>query len=398
MLHRLNKKEPHILTLIVMSSFAFMGAVIFTPALPQMARFFKISQGHSQLAITLFLIGYAIGQLIYGPLSNRFGRKNAFYIGIVIATIGSTVSIISEPMHSFGFLIAGRLLEALGSSAGLVIAFTIVNDHYYPDQARKIISYMMLAFAVVPGAATLLGGVLVSHFHWISCFYFLLIYGLTLSIPASRLAETAIKSDKHALEIKKIKANYGAAFKNKTLVANSLFFSLTSMCIYVYATAAPFVAINYLDISAEKFGFLGLIPFIGTGLGAVVSAKLSQKRSAQSLMKLGLIIELVSTILMAILFFLGIVNLFILIALGFIFMFGGCMIISNAASVASSKIDDKANASAVMNFINISMAVCGTFILTIIPGLAMTELATFFLVAVIVMLILWFMTIGRLAK
>src|SRR5579862_7081688 len=112
--HRLNQKEPHILILIIMSSFASMGAIIFAPALPEIAQYFHISQGHSQLTITLFLLGYAVGQLIYGPLANRLGRKPAFYIGIVIATIGSVVSIVSEPLHSFGFLIFGRMLEALG--------------------------------------------------------------------------------------------------------------------------------------------------------------------------------------------------------------------------------------------------------------------------------------------
>ena len=73
--HRLNQKEPHILILIIMSSFASMGAIIFAPALPEIAQYFHISQGHSQLTITLFLLGYAIGQLIYGPLANRFGRR-----------------------------------------------------------------------------------------------------------------------------------------------------------------------------------------------------------------------------------------------------------------------------------------------------------------------------------
>src|SRR5579863_5021478 len=156
-LHRLQQREPHILILIVMSSFASMGAVIFTPALPQIAEYFHISLGHSQLTITLFLLGYAIGQLIYGPLSNRFGRKPAFFIGVFISTIGSIISIISEPLHSFTFLILGRLLEALGSSAGLVIAFTIISDHYYPEQARRVIAYLMLAFAIVPGVAVFIG-------------------------------------------------------------------------------------------------------------------------------------------------------------------------------------------------------------------------------------------------
>src|SRR4029078_3396446 len=126
-IHRLEQKEPHIFILIIMCSFASMGAIIFTPALPEIGQFFHVAQGHSQLTISLFLLGYAIGQLIYGPLANRFGRKPAFFIGVFIATLGSLFSILSEPLQSFGLLIFGRVLEALGSSAGLVISFTIIN-------------------------------------------------------------------------------------------------------------------------------------------------------------------------------------------------------------------------------------------------------------------------------
>lgn len=388
-MHRLSQKEPHIITLIIMSSFASMGAVIFTPALPQLSTFFNISTNRAQLAITLFLVGYAIGQLIYGPLSNRYGRKAALFIGIGIATAGSIVSILSEPLNSFVFLILGRLLEALGSSAGLVTSFTIVNDHYYPEDARKIISYMMLAFAVVPGIATLIGGALVSHYHWISCFYFLLVYGLLLIVPVMRLAETIATKDTKALSANKILKNYLLAIKNKRLRLTAIFFGLTSMCIYVYAASAPLIAISYLHFSTSTFGLLGLIPFIGTGLGALTSAKLSQRFSSKILIKAGLMIEFIATILMCILFYLNVVNLFLLITFGFIFMFGGCIIISNAASDASTQLEDKANASAIMNFINIGMAVLGTFILAVTSGSPILKLPTIFLIAMIIMFGLW---------
>lgn len=221
--HRLQQKEPHILILIIMSSFASLGAIIFAPALPEIAHYFHISQGHSQLTITLFLLGYALGQLIYGPLANRFGRKPAFFIGIVIATIGSLISILSEPLHSFNALILGRMLEALGSSAGLVLSFTIISDHYYPEQARRIVAYLMLAFAIVPGIATFIGGFLVTHFHWISCFYFLLIYGLLLIIPATLLHETATELKEDALYFTQLFKNYHIAIQNKLLLTTTLF-------------------------------------------------------------------------------------------------------------------------------------------------------------------------------
>ncbi len=171
-IYRLNVKEPKLVCLIILSAFASMGAVLMTPALPEIVRYFHITQGKAQLTVTLFLVGYAFGQLIYGPLANRYGRKPAFYVGIGVATLGSIFSILSSPTHSFELLLFGRLCEALGSSVGLVISFTIISDFYYPDQSRRIMSYMMMAFAIVPGVAVFLGGFIAQYLNWESCFYF----------------------------------------------------------------------------------------------------------------------------------------------------------------------------------------------------------------------------------
>ena len=187
---RLNMKQPRLMSLLILSAFASMGAVLMAPALPNIAAYFQITQGHAQLTVTLFLLGYACGQLIYGPLANRYGRKPAFYVGICVATLGSLFSILSSPFDSYPLLLIGRLLEALGSSAGLVISFTIIADFYYPEQSRRIISYMMLAFAIVPAVAVFLGGFIVQYLSWQGCFYFLLVYGLLLIIPAATLPES----------------------------------------------------------------------------------------------------------------------------------------------------------------------------------------------------------------
>lgn len=393
--HRLNQKEPHILILIVMSSFASMGAIIFAPALPQIASYFHISSGHSQLTITLFLLGYALGQLIYGPLANRFGRKPAFYIGIVMATLGSVISIVSEPLHSFTALIIGRLLEALGSSAGLMIAFTVIGDHYYPEQARRIVAYLMLAFAIMPGIATCIGGILVTHFDWVSCFYFLLIYGVALIIPAHLLAETAKELQTDALQARQIFKNYALAFKNKLLVCTTLLFGLSGGCVYLYVACSPFIAINYLHLSPQTYGLIGLIPFLGTALGSLVSARLSHLLSATALMRTGLIIDAIAIALLAVLFYFGIVNVPALILCGLILMFGNCLIVGSGASVATSTSDDKANASAVMNFINLGMVMLGTFVLAIVPGSPLVKLPVLLLLIVVLMGFIWWFFIDK---
>lgn len=386
-LSRLRQKEPHIVTLIIMSSFATMGAVIFTPALADIASYFKISDSLSQLIITMFLVGYALGQLIYGPLANRFGRKKAFYIGIFIATVGSITSILAESLNSFAALIVGRMLEALGSSAGLVVSFTIVNDYYLGEAARKVIAYMILAFAIIPGVATFVGGVLVTHFHWISCFYFLLVYGLLLIIPVRRLAETAKVLDKKALELSRLRTKYASGFRNVFLRNTALHFGLSTLCIYAFTSNASLLAARDLGLSAEGYGIVGLIPFIGTALGCIISARLVSKYSAESLIRFGYAVEVVVTVVFSLLFYLGYVNVAVLMGSGFCFMIGASIILGNGTAIAASRCEDKAIASAVMQFINVSMPVLGTFILAMTP-FGVMKLSITWGIALVAMLII----------
>jgi len=229
------------------------------------------------------------------------------------------------------------------------------------------------------------GGILVSQFNWISCFYFLLLYGLVLAIPIHFLTETATTLNKSALNIKHVSHNYWLAFKNPILRNTSLYFGLSTLCIYAFTASAPIIAIRYLGLSSETYGFVGLIPFIGTACGSLVSARLACRFKATQLIKLGYIIELLTSLAFAVLFFFGLVHLGVLMAIGFCFMFGACIILSNGTSIASAAIEDKATASAVMNFINVGMPVFGTLILSVIPGNGIIKLPVIFISALVIM-------------
>ena len=177
--------------------------------------------------------------------------------------------------------------------------------------------------------------------------------------------------------------------KNARLRNTTLFLGLTSMSVYIYASTAPFIAIHNLHVPPARYGLIGLIPYIGTAVGAIVSAQLAKSWAAKNLIKMGWIFEAIATALLTGLFCFNFINLVTIIGCGFIFMFGGCLIVSNAASIATSAIEDKASASAVMNFMNVGMAVCGTFILAFLPGSATLKLPMLFVVAMLIMCVLW---------
>ena len=364
-IYRLNTKRPHIISLMLLSAFAVMGAIVMMPALPEISVFFQKSIGTTQLTATSFLLGYSIGQLIYGPLANRFGRKKALYVGIMIATLGSIFSILSAPIESFSVLITGRFLEAIGSSAGLAISYTIITDYYYEVDARKIMGLLMLAFAVVPGVAVAAGGFLVQYMGWRACFYFLLCYGLLLIYPTYRLPETLSAVDLHATRIKKIAGNYKNKFLNRKLVGFAIIAGFSSACVYVFGAEGPFIGIHLLKIQPAIYGMLGLLPYCGTLLGSLMGVRLS-KHNPLSVIKMAYAIECIGTLLMLILFLLHLVNLWTLLIPMGLFCVGHPIISAACASMSLQQDSDKANTSAVLNFIAMGMPVLMTFLLSVV--------------------------------
>ena len=361
-IYKLASKAPNIISLMLLSAFAAMGAIIMTPALPEIADFFGKSVGSTQLAVTSFLLGYAIGQLIYGPLANRYGRKFALYAGIIIATLGSLFSILSSPADSFTLLIIGRFLEAIGSSAGLAISFAMINDFYFETQARKITGLLTLAFAIVPGVATAVGGILVQYIGWRSCFYFLLIYGLILLIPVYRLPETMIEKDLNATHIKNIFSNYAEKFLNRKLMGFACISGFSSACVYVFGAEGPFIGIHILHTPPAVYGLLSLTPFIGTFIGALIVVRLS-RLNPLSVFKAAFLIELTATLILFFLFIFHVISLMTLLIPMGLFCIGHPIIGGTILPLSMKQSSDKANASAVMNFAACAMPVIMTFLM-----------------------------------
>ncbi|MDP1573453.1 MAG: MFS transporter [Coxiellaceae bacterium] len=391
--YRLNTKKPHILSLMLLSAFAVMGAIVMMPALPEISVFFQKSIGTTQLTATSFLLGYSIGQLIYGPLANRYGRKKALYTGIIIATLGSIFSILSAPIESFSVLILGRFLEAIGSSAGLAISFTIITDYYFENDTRKIMGLLMLAFAIVPGIAVAAGGILVQYMGWHACFYFLLAYGLLLIYPTYHLPETLSAVDLHATRFKKIVKNYKNKFLNKKLIGFAIITGFSSACVYVFGAEGPFIGIHLLQIPPALYGLLGLLPYIGTLIGSLIGVRLSLY-NPMSVIKFAYTIECVATLCMLVLFLLKVVNLWTLLIPMGIFCVGHPIIAATCGSMSMQQDPDKSNTSAVLNFVAMGMPVLMTLLLSILHVSSAWVMPVIFMIGLFGMLFSYVSLIG----
>ena len=343
-------------TLLLLISFASVNAVMFTPALPDIANYFDISHDSAQLTISWFLIGYAAGQLVYGPLANRFGRKPAIYAGICLQIISSLICVLSGVFHEYSLLVVGRLLLALGSGVGLKMTFTLVNECYAPRPASKLISYLILAFAITPGLAAAIGGVLTQHLGWTSCFYAGAIYGLILLGLSRKLPETQLTPDYNALKWSHLIHAYGVKFKNTRLVTSAMMMSTSTCFVYTFAAIAPFVAINLLGMSSSDYGFANIIPAIGLIIGSLTSAKLTDRFEYLTLIFAGTVLATIGVVIMLIAVCLHASAIHSIFIPMMIIYLGLAAVLPNASAIAMGAVQDKAHGSAVMNFINMGLA------------------------------------------
>lgn len=380
------------LTLLLLISFASVNAVLFTPALPNIADFFGIEEDTAQQTITWFLVGYALGQLLYGPIANRFGRKPALYAGISIQIVSSLLCVLAGAQHAYWLLVIARFMLAIGSGVGLKMTFTLVNECYEPNIASQKISYLMLAFAITPGLGVALGGILNSNFGWTSCFYAGAIYGLSLLFLVARLPETQKALDLNALKMQHLLESYSSQFSNSQLLAGGLLMGASTAFVYVFAAVAPFIAINIAGLSSSEYGMANMLPPIGLILGSLLGASLSKRYSLGSLIRAGILIASLGAVFMLVSVLIQLPILFSLFLPMIIIYFGLCFILANASAIAMSHVSDKAHGSAVMNFINMGLATIVVLSLGLFPMKALLLPASYLVLSLAMLAIFTFLT------
>lgn len=341
-----------IMTLLLLISFASVNAVLFTPALPDIAAYFSITDKSAEQTISLFLVGYALGQLIYGPIANRYGRKPALYAGISLQILSCFLCIFAGYIHFFTLFTFGRFLLALGSGVGLKMTYTLVNETHEPKSASQKLSYLLMAFAITPGLSVMAGGILNSHFGWQSTFYACAIYGFILLFLSMKLPETKPDTDINALKLQHLIDGYLNQFKNMQLLAGGLLMGGSTCFVYVFATLAPFIAIDMLHMSSTTYGFANLLPSLGLVTGSILSAQLVKKYQQNLIIKIGIIITILGSIMMLISILLNMTALMMLFIPMMFCYIGLALIPANASIIAMKNVNDKAHGSAVMSFTN----------------------------------------------
>jgi MFS transporter, DHA1 family, multidrug resistance protein len=256
------------------------------PALPTLTRSFATSPERVQLTLSFFIFGYGGGQLFYGPLSDRFGRRPMLLAGLAVYTLSGFACAWAP---SIEVLVAARLVQGLGGCVGPILGRAIVRDHYSGVHAAQMLSYVTLVFALAPMVAPLLGGALLDLFGWPSIFFAFGVFGLLLLIVTwFAFAESLAVPDARALELTRLIAKGRRFFSNRQCVGYMLINSFIFAGLFAYISGSPFVFIGIYGVPAGRFGLYFALSALGIVLGALVNGRLIRRRPPERVLRVGL--------------------------------------------------------------------------------------------------------------
>lgn len=270
-----------ILILGLLTAFGPLSIDMYLPALPGIAKDFAVPLASVQLSLASFLVGIALGQIFYGPITDRWGRKKPLYVGLITYALASFACASTFDVNG---LIFYRFMQALGACAGMVITRAMVRDLYQSHESAKVFSLLMLIMGVAPILAPVMGGVLTTAFGWRSIFWILTVISLlALFCVYKFLPETHKPDVKYGL--KDIFRNYFGIFKDKTFTGYTLSMSLVYAGMFAYITGSPFVFIDHYGLTPAQYAWVFGINACGLITFSQINGRILRKLPPEQILK-----------------------------------------------------------------------------------------------------------------
>jgi len=284
---------PFILILSALMAITSLSTDIYLPAMPLMA---QELHGDAELTITGFLIGFCIAQLIWGPLSDHFGRKVPLFIGLVLFVIGSVGCALSSDITQIVFW---RVFQALGACTGPMLARAMIRDLFARTRAAQMLSTLMVVMAIAPIAGPLLGGQMIKVTSWHTIFWLLAAIGCVMLILMCWLPETLPADKRVKASLTGAFSNYFALLKNRHFMRFTLCVAFYYVAAYAFITGSPFVYITYFGIDAQHYGWLFALNVVGLMAVSMVNRRLVHRYPLESLLKMAVTTATLAALILA---------------------------------------------------------------------------------------------------
>ena len=351
-LNRLSKRM--IILLAAVSALGPVGMQILLPALPVIKQKFYVTNDVAQLTLSLSMLAIAIGTLVYGPLSDKFGRKRVMLVGIIITIFGSIVCFVAD---SIMLLISGRFIQAFGGAVGLVLARAIVRDVYGPEEAARVIATLVMVMVVLPMMSPALGGELMQRFGFESVFIVIAFASaiafvfLFLWLPETLAKPVPFEG------VKSMLMTFSKLFASRVFCGYAFCVTFVSVVFFSFISAAPEIMVSVLKRPPTEYGYYFIMIPAGFMTGNYVARHFGRTISIDNMIAIGASIGVFGIVLALLLQTLGMsspVALFLPIALA---VFGNGITLPNAQAAAINEFPEYAGtASGLTGFLQMAVS------------------------------------------
>ena len=284
-----NSKLFLVLLLGVLSAFGPFVVDLYLPSLPQLATFFETSASMTQLTLTTAMIGLAVGQLLLGPLSDKFGRKIPLIISLVIYII-STVLIVYAP--NIEAMIVLRVIQGLSSAGSVVISRAVATDLYRGREMTRFFGLLMTINGLAPIISPILGSLLLEYIGWKGVFVFLALIGVIVLLFCFRLKESLSIENRLQGSIFATFSTFGVIIKNRLFMSYVGIESFLLGAMFAYIAASPFILQSFYGLSA----FIFSLCFGANGAALVIGANIGGKLPNRQALAIGVLAFVVAAL------------------------------------------------------------------------------------------------------
>jgi len=344
----ITKKSP-VATIFILGLLSAVGPFsidMYLPGFESIANSLQTSVAHIQLSLTSFFVGIASGQIVYGPLLDRFGRKKPLIVGLVIYVVASIGCALTNSADN---LILFRFIQALGSCSGMVASRAMVRDFFGPSESAKIFSLLMLVIGVSPILAPTVGSFVITHWGWHMIFVVLALITLLILVAVLFfLPESQLPNRELSLLPRPIIASYWQVFTTRQFLTYSFAGGLASSGLYAYLAGSPYVMLSIYGLTEKQYGFIFALIASALITASQLNRRVLNRHSSEKVAKKALIIQSTTGIILTVCCLTGFINLFVMVFIIFLFLGAQGFVFPNTSALALSPFSKQAGSASAL--------------------------------------------------
>jgi DHA1 family bicyclomycin/chloramphenicol resistance-like MFS transporter len=372
------------------------GMQILLPAVPVIKETFEVSNDIAQLTLSLSMLAIAFGTLVYGPLSDKYGRRPIMFVGIAITIIGSIFCWLAD---SITWLIVGRFIQAFGGAVGLVLARAIVRDVYGAEEAARVIATLVMVMVVVPMLSPALGGELLDRFGWESAFVVVAIASVIIFVFLIPGLPETLNEPVPFEGIGSMLKTFLSLFESRAFCGYAFCVTFVSVVFFSFISAAPEIMVSVLNRPPTEYGYYFIMIPAGFMAGNYVARHFGRKMSIDKMIRVGATATVIGISFAIALQLAGIHDPLALFAPVAIATFGNGITLPNAQAAAINEFPQYAgSASGLTGFLQMSVSAIAAQLVALIFNGTVYPLLLLMLAAAILSLFLFNWGIGSASK